>query len=874
MYLVSIVNFAQVPDFDLAGQFGSTQNDYGFDITTDKSGNLYMLGVFRDAIDLDMASATNDNKTSAGGTDIFVVKYSEEGVYLDGFIIGGTGDDYAASIDINDQNEILILGTYENSIDIDPSTGTVTVSGGGLFTGRYSSNLEFIRGWGLTMIGARAREIFYADENYFYILADFLGTVDFDPTVADLTKSTISGRDVCVAKYSLQTDECQWVRIFSNNNMDNANSITIDDTENVYFSGQYYGTGFINKLDKNGLDIWQKIIEPVFGGKCEPTQIQFNSGNLIIAGHFEGEMDFNPDVTVNSLTSNGSRDMFLSKYDLDGNYIDAFSMGSNSFDAIYKLINDTQNNLYITGTFLGAVDFDPSAGITEITAVGNQIFFAKYDKNFNYRWAFNIVGLGTSNYGYSLAVRDSLLWTTGYYYYDNDFDPSANTYLMTTAGLNNNDAFLARYTMCGKTYVASADTICMTDSIFLQGAWQKEAGSYKDTLQAGDCTKITTINLTVLGDSVNITKSKCGSYTLNSVKYTSSGIYIQNLKNIHDCDSVIILHLTIKDIETSVEKTGNTLTAPSSVDSYQWLDCENGNTPISGETNRSFTASKNGNYAVEVTGNSCTEISNCISITGFPSLDNDTTININSCNSYTFNNTDYTKTGSYTIKLDNSIGGDSTITLNLTINKSESYTYDISACKSYTSPKQSYDTTGVYIEKYINKHGCDSTVTLNIIITNIDTTLTISGDTLVSNSLNSSFQWLDCNDNYKTVSGETKQTFISKKTGNYALQISKNNCIDTTRCISIEHLGISNSNLKNFVNIYPNPTTGNVNIELINQNKEISVTVKNILGQKLQNININNKNIINIDIKGKPGIYIIEIKDRNADFFNYRIIKK
>ena len=49
----------------------------------------------------------------------------------------------------------------------------------------------------------------------------------------------------------------------------------------------------------------------------------------------------------------------------------------------------------------------------------------------------------------------------------------------------------------------------------------------------------------------------------------------------------------------------------STATSYQWVDCNNGNSPISGATSQTFVATVNGNYAVEVTENGCTDISNC-----------------------------------------------------------------------------------------------------------------------------------------------------------------------------------------------------------------------------------------------------------------------
>src|SRR5690606_39110319 len=63
--------------------------------------------------------------------------------------------------------------------------------------------------------------------------------------------------------------------------------------------------------------------------------------------------------------------------------------------------------------------------------------------------------------------------------------------------------------------------------------------------------------------------------------------------------------------DNTVTNNSPTLTSNAIGATYQWIDCDNGNVPISGETNQSFTATGNGNYAVEVTQNGCTATSLC-----------------------------------------------------------------------------------------------------------------------------------------------------------------------------------------------------------------------------------------------------------------------
>ena len=82
------------------------------------------------------------------------------------------------------------------------------------------------------------------------------------------------------------------------------------------------------------------------------------------------------------------------------------------------------------------------------------------------------------------------------------------------------------------------------------------------------------------------------------------------------CDSLVFLDLTINSVsDNTTSLIGATITTNNSSATYAWLDCDNNNSPIFGETNQSFTASLNGNYAVELTENGCVDTSACVAIT-------------------------------------------------------------------------------------------------------------------------------------------------------------------------------------------------------------------------------------------------------------------
>jgi len=76
-------------------------------------------------------------------------------------------------------------------------------------------------------------------------------------------------------------------------------------------------------------------------------------------------------------------------------------------------------------------------------------------------------------------------------------------------------------------------------------------------------------------------------------------------------------NVIINPIDNTINQSGFTLTANASGSyTYQWGDCSNGFTTITGATNQSFTPTTDGNYAVQISNGTCSVTSNCINITG------------------------------------------------------------------------------------------------------------------------------------------------------------------------------------------------------------------------------------------------------------------
>ena len=95
-----------------------------------------------------------------------------------------------------------------------------------------------------------------------------------------------------------------------------------------------------------------------------------------------------------------------------------------------------------------------------------------------------------------------------------------------------------------------------------------------------------------------------------------TGTTITNLNNQFGCDSLIITITEFEPLDNSVTVSDGTITASLPGGNYQWIDCDNNNEPILGETGQSFTPSVSGNYAVMIALIGCTTVSSdCINIT-------------------------------------------------------------------------------------------------------------------------------------------------------------------------------------------------------------------------------------------------------------------
>ena len=155
---------------------------------------------------------------------------------------------------------------------------------------------------------------------------------------------------------------------------------------------------------------WTKTIGGVGNDYGHSINVD-NAGNIYTTGYFEGTVDFDPDTGVYNLTTTYI-DIFIQKVDPSGNLIWAKSIGGSDAENGYSIDVDASGNIYTVGQFTGTCDFDPGAGVTNLTSSGGLDFFVqKMDASGNFLWAKRM-GDATDQYAYSINIDN-----TGSIYY-------------------------------------------------------------------------------------------------------------------------------------------------------------------------------------------------------------------------------------------------------------------------------------------------------------------------------------------------------------------------------------------------------------------------------------------------------------------------
>jgi len=496
-------------------------------IDTDPQGNVYATGRFNGTVDFD-PSPSNFNLSSNGSDDIFLLKLNPQGVLLWAVSFGGSSDDLGIDVKFNPLGAVMVSGYFKGTVDFDPGVASQVVNGissENIFMSCFDLNGNFL--WhnaipssSFQSSTARAFHIALDNTNNFLVSGTFYGSIDLDPSTSTASITSQGGEDAFFAAYSV-----------------------------------------------NGTYLWSNH----FGGSGNTRATTIEMGpdqNLLVSGFFTGTTDFDPSSTSLSKTSQGSRDIFISKFNQSTGLLWNVVAGGASSEASTKMLVDQDNKVYAVGYGYSIFDADPDPQDSLMIGSGTS-------NGDGFLWALDSAGalvtayyLGSSGEETSQSIamdQKKDIYLTGAFSSTVDFDPGLGASNLSSNG--GTDCYIQKVALCKET----------NDSINAYG---------------------------------------CQFYVSPSGKfYNTNGNYIDTLTNLAGCDSLIYINLQLNQLSNQVTANDPVLYADSNQNvSYQWLDCNNAYATIPGATQPIFTAVQNGSYAVEVSQGACKDTSTCYSI--------------------------------------------------------------------------------------------------------------------------------------------------------------------------------------------------------------------------------------------------------------------
>ncbi len=419
-FLILNTSNASQAQFSWAIQEGSTGVDVGKGVKTNQQGEIVIYG--------DVAGdPLFNNLTRKGGglADGFVAKYTNTGKLLWVRLIGGKFVDRVLAGDIDIQGNILIAGTFEDSIHIDnfniKSKGRKDIFVAKLNT---SGTLLWLKSFG-SNIDESPNAIVATNGDRFFLSGSFTSSLN-------LGGKTISSSSIYPSSFIAQFDQSGntiWCKSATTNSTNAINTLAKMPEGGIAFAG-YFSSRFqfdsistiaptpdyqimYGVLDSMGNAMWLKSGGGAYEDVANAMATDAN-GNMALCGYTAGVAVFDSITIGNS----GYNDAFIAFFDKNGKCQWANHGEGLDLDIAYGIAMDNFSHVYSTGFYENSIAFDGN----RIYGQDRNIFVVSYTKNGAFRWLKNAGNSGT-DCGLAITTdNNNDIILTGYYLYKAQFD--------------------------------------------------------------------------------------------------------------------------------------------------------------------------------------------------------------------------------------------------------------------------------------------------------------------------------------------------------------------------------------------------------------------------------------------------------------------
>lgn len=358
-------------------RFGDVSTDEAQGIAVDATGNVSITGSFGGTVDF----GSGTGLISAGGSDIFVARYSPAGGAVFSKRFGSTASDEGVSVAVDASSNVIVTGYFNGTVDFGSGVGLVSAGSSDVFVAKYSAfgTHQWSKSFGSTGADEAASVTTDASSNVI-VTGAFLNTVNFGG--ANLVSA--GANDVFLAKYNSGGTH-QWSQRFGSTLNDDAHSVAVDASSSVVITGDFAGTVnfggsslvsagfsdiFLAKYNSSGVHQWSKRFGDT-GGETGYGVATDAAGSVIMTGSFQGSVDFGG----GALAGLGGVDIFLAKYNAAGAHQYSRRAGGTSTDEGRGVAVDNDGDAIIIGRFVNTINF---GGGIELGNGSTDVCVAKY----------------------------------------------------------------------------------------------------------------------------------------------------------------------------------------------------------------------------------------------------------------------------------------------------------------------------------------------------------------------------------------------------------------------------------------------------------------------------------------------------------------
>lgn len=684
-----------------------------------------------------------------------------------------------------------------------------------------------------------------------YVAGRFDGTCDFDPSTGVSNKTSAGSSDGYIAKYT-SSGALTWVITMGSTGADRVYSIDVDAAGNVYATGNFNLTA-----------------------------------------------DFDPGAGQFNLTSLGGLDVFMAKYDVNGNLVWANSIGDANSEIAECIKLDASGNFYVGGEF-SSPTLDLDAGVNTLivnngnTTVTYDPFLVKYDTSGNFVWGFNLQGL-SSDYIKSVTVdaNDNVL-IGGYFYTSMNVDPVGGT---SVSALGSADCFIARYSSTGNYDWSTNFGGTLADNIF------SLATANNNIYATGTFNSIVDFNPGL--DTFNIQSRGSTDAFIVSFSNTGNFNWAGNIGGNGSDNSNYIIANAAGDVYVAGSFFDSAVFNPSAanvyVRAYQGRDgfiAKYDNNGVykwsqkigSAGTDyvRSLAFDPNGEDLLSTgywTGGNLNLDPGNLSIF-LPSS------GVNDIFVAKYGECEYPVVTSQPTTTGTCVGGNAQFNigvtgLNLALKWQEGTNGGINwnditdggVYSGSTTPTLTLSGIGAPFNnlfyRCVSSSACGLSTTSGVgilFVGTVDTSVNVNGHIMVATQVSATYQWLDCNNNYAPIPGATAKQFIPTVPGTYALSVTKNGCNDTSACYTILTIGLDDLVRNEDVRIFPIPTNREINIEMA-VDGDYSASLFDLTGRNLLSDKYTFNRLVRIPVSSlESGAYLVGIRKNNGSPSYFRIL--